>query len=442
MPVRIKTADHEANLIAANRGCDYPKAILNEIQPDKRIGDLHQSSLDNELPPVLIANNNGFVNAIVEAFNQHHHLVIRPDDIWLAILTQFKCYVTAHGEELTSHFGTQLDPQMLRVSYHGADRYSVDFADFASKISILIDKSITDPELRRWIIPSFSTTTQNDVVVFFIVMVGMLQRYFQNTCDLWCSIPSVTLLGEKTDYEIILARLEKLEQYGDEPSEFMRLLRPILTRFIRSFDEPDSQEVIGFWRDICSVQAASGQQSYNGWISAFCFWNSKGQRQLSPQSHLRERYRSKSHGFLCLDGVYYHEIDPDKTPPGYATLPMRVNDHGTIINAEMLSGSVGISCTSSGRVSTGPGGDIGIDTMQPHSAWFIYDQEPEDDRARDMLSPSPDSIAKIDLLVKELNSPENELNSLKDELKSLEDEMNSSEDESNYQEDGTGGVTK
>lgn len=104
MPVTIKTAGREANLIAANRGYDYPKAILNEIEPEKRIGDLLQSSLDNELPPVLIADKNGFVNAIVEAFNHHHHLVVRPDDIWLAILTQFSSYVNAHAEELRGHF--------------------------------------------------------------------------------------------------------------------------------------------------------------------------------------------------------------------------------------------------------------------------------------------------------------------------------------------------
>ncbi|KAI1758027.1 hypothetical protein F4782DRAFT_544413 [Xylaria castorea] len=358
MPVTIKTADHEASLIAANSGYDYPKAIINDLEPQKRIGDLLQSSLDDEFPPVLIANNNGFVNAIVEAFDRHRHLVVRPEDIWLAILTQFSSYVNAHGEELRSHFVAHEGQKELVIKYDGADRYSIDFADFALKISNLMEENIIDPELHRWITPAFSTTTQHDVAISSIVMMGMLQHYFQYTCVATCGIPSVTLLGEKTDYESILTRLDKLEQYGDEPSEFRRLLRPILTRFILSFDEPDSQEVGDFWRDVCSVKSMSGSSIYNGWISAFCFWNSEGRRQLSSQS----------------DDVYYRHIDSDDIPPGYTTLPVKIIDHGTVIEAEMLSGSVGISCTSSGRKSAGQDGVVGIDTMQPHSAWFIYEK--------------------------------------------------------------------
>ena len=32
---------------------------------------------------------NGFVNTLIEAYNSHHHLVLRPDDVWIAILGQF-----------------------------------------------------------------------------------------------------------------------------------------------------------------------------------------------------------------------------------------------------------------------------------------------------------------------------------------------------------------
>ncbi|KAI0483703.1 hypothetical protein F4859DRAFT_409756 [Xylaria cf. heliscus] len=407
MPVTIKIANHEANLIAGNRGCDYPKAILNVIEPAKRIGDMLQSSLDNEFLPVLIADKNGFINAIVEAFNHHHHLVIRPDDIWLAILTQFSSYVNAHAEELRSHFVAHEDQKKLVVTYGTGDRYSLDFADFASKIGDLIEEDIVGPESRRWIKPDFSTTTQHDVVISSIVMMGTLQPYCQDVCEMWCAIPSVTLLGEKADYEIISTRLDKLEQYGDEPSEFRRLLRPILTRFILSFERPDSQEVVNFWRDVCTIKAGSGQTDYNGWISAFCFWGGDGQRQLSSQSYLREQYPKQSSSVLCLDDVYYSGIDSSKTPPGYATLPVTIIDHGLTVESELLSGSVGINCTSSGRKSAGRDGQegiVGIDTMQPHSAWFVYEKGSEDDGDLDTSGPSDESIAKIGLLVEELNA--------------------------------------
>ncbi|KAI0442729.1 hypothetical protein F4803DRAFT_518397 [Xylaria telfairii] len=399
MPVTIKTAGHEANLIAANRGYDYPKAILNEIEPKRLIGDILQSSLDNELPPVLIADKNGFVNAVAEAFNHHHHLVVRPDDIWLAILTQFNSYVNANAEKLRDHFVAHDDKKKLTVVYDNGDRYSVDFADFAWQIGGLIEENIVDPELRRWITPAFSTTTQHDVVISSIVMMGILQHYFEYICIIECGIPSITLLGEKADYEIILARLDKLEQYGNEPSELRELLRPILTRIIRSFDEPDSQEIVDFWRDMCTVESMSGQTNYNGWISAFCFWNSEGKSQLATQADLR-----KWPGFLCLDDIYYAGISSDKVPCAYVVVPVTIIDNGTIVESEMLSGLVGISCTSSGRASAGQDGIVGIDTMQPHSAWFIYEKGSEDDKPEDARAAEAESMTKINLLVKELNS--------------------------------------
>jgi hypothetical protein len=38
------------------------------------------------VPPV--ASQNGFVMGIIRAFQQDLHLVLRPDDVWLAIITQ------------------------------------------------------------------------------------------------------------------------------------------------------------------------------------------------------------------------------------------------------------------------------------------------------------------------------------------------------------------
>jgi hypothetical protein len=57
--------------------------------------------------------------------------------------------------------------------------------------------------------PAFSTTTSHDTDVASIVMMASMQKYFSYySCAFICGIPSVTLLGEKADYELILRRLE------------------------------------------------------------------------------------------------------------------------------------------------------------------------------------------------------------------------------------------
>jgi len=46
----------------------------------------------------IIATTNGFVNAVMRASNFHYTLVLRPDDLWLSIMTQFSFYLNAHPE--------------------------------------------------------------------------------------------------------------------------------------------------------------------------------------------------------------------------------------------------------------------------------------------------------------------------------------------------------
>lgn len=49
---------------------------------------------------------------------------------------------------------------------------SVDMGALARQMSNLLAKSVNDPELHLWIMPAFSTTTENDGVVASIINDG------------------------------------------------------------------------------------------------------------------------------------------------------------------------------------------------------------------------------------------------------------------------------
>ena len=57
----------------------------------------------------------------------------------------------------------------------------------------------------------------------------------------------MTILGDRADWEVVLRKAEKLKTFGNEPAKFYHLLRPILERFVRSFNEPNSGATIHFW---------------------------------------------------------------------------------------------------------------------------------------------------------------------------------------------------
>lgn len=97
-----------------------------------------------------------------------------------------------------------------------------------------------------------------------------------------CGLPSVTLLGEKQDYETILQKIDKLGDFGEEPATFARLLRPILAQFVLAFDvvaeggTPDSE----FWGKICHMHSGGSGPTYiSGWLSTFCCWDKEGHWQ-------------------------------------------------------------------------------------------------------------------------------------------------------------------
>src|SRR5882757_10835255 len=123
--------------------------------------------------------HNGLVHTIVEAYNQHHALVLRPDDIWLCILTQFNLFVNGEGraEQLRSVFVAHEGKKEL-VVYASGSRYTVDYGDMAKRMTGLIEENVIDPSLHQWIIPNFTTTTPTDVVAASVIIMATLQAYF------------------------------------------------------------------------------------------------------------------------------------------------------------------------------------------------------------------------------------------------------------------------
>lgn len=54
--------------------------------------------------PTMNSLGNGFIGSAVSAYNLHHHLVLSPDQVWVAITTAFANFVDRHAEEMRHHF--------------------------------------------------------------------------------------------------------------------------------------------------------------------------------------------------------------------------------------------------------------------------------------------------------------------------------------------------
>ena len=153
----------------------------------------------------------------------------------------------------------------------------------------------------EWILPDFTTTTEHDRTIGAMTLMSTLKayvslsvgsphvtlrepkrapspRYATYSIFIECGIPSVTLDGEKSDWEEIYRRLARLDELGDEPAVWARMLRPIVRRFVGAFDgAPD----VGFWERVADMDGYCGRDLWSGWITAFCVWSPEG-RWLPP----------------------------------------------------------------------------------------------------------------------------------------------------------------
>jgi len=344
-------------------------------QPENR--RIIQSSF-HELNPKtspIIPYGNGLVDGIIRAFQQDLHLVLRPDDIWLSILTQFSMFVNGNSEHLRTQFVAHQGKKELVIDIGPQPIFNVGMGRFAQAMTQFIQENVVDPHLRELIMPNFSTTTDDDNSVAAIVMMGTLQSYFDYSVQSGCGFPSVTLQGEKSDWEEILLKVQRLAKYGPQMTEWTRLLIPVVEYMIASFTQPTSPDIKNFWLRAChaaGIGGSGGVRTLSGWITAFCFFTKTGKRTSEYTDEYLSRFSGRvsiaERKRLVLGDIVYPVIDHFSIPKGIVTVPVTIQDPATGLEHEttMVAGSVGMMPSA-----VESGGDL--NRVQPRSGWWMLE---------------------------------------------------------------------
>ncbi|CAH0041946.1 unnamed protein product, partial [Clonostachys rhizophaga] len=213
MPVAIQAAAHAPRPWSEPSGkATSAKMLLKEscLKEHMLCKTIFQSSFETIASSHTWQSRNGLVYAAYAAYSNHHHLTIHPED----------------------HEGKQEAKVEVSGTIH-----DVDFGGLAVMMTDEMEKHIVDPELKSWILPDFTTTEDVDTVAAAILMMGSMQSYFHHIMSLRCGIPSVTLLGQREDWVKIRNRLDKIEQFGAEPSMFAQRLITVVNNLINAFDK-------------------------------------------------------------------------------------------------------------------------------------------------------------------------------------------------------------
>ncbi len=93
-----------------------------------------------------------------------------------------------------------------------------------------------------------------------ILMLGIVKPSLRIDQRITRGLPSVTLLGEQRDWEALQAKLSRLAAFGPEAEACGARLAPILSRFVTSYQSPDSAETRRFWNTIALGRGKPGMR--------------------------------------------------------------------------------------------------------------------------------------------------------------------------------------
>ncbi|PTB79817.1 hypothetical protein M440DRAFT_1437012 [Trichoderma longibrachiatum ATCC 18648] len=330
--------------------------------PESRKVLLHSFADMDEDDVSLVSYNNGFVEGIIRAFQQDLHLVLRPDDVWLATMVQFSFYVNGHAEEMRRFFVDHEGKKKLAIDTGAMSPLSVDFGEIAQAFRDLIHKNVVDHELTSWILPDFSTTTSQDITTTTLVMMATTKSYFEYIMRGGCGFPSVTLLGVRADWVKLLEKVAKIATYGGDLAVWSRLLTKVVEKMIKTFDEPESQTTKDFWTRAVHHAGRDGSleiETLSGWITAFCRWDEKGEN-IGQVDDVGKTWDGKCYDRkrFVVDDVPFPIIRPKDIPRAATEVPIKVLDYATNTSYETtaIAGLVGVKPTASREGADGPVG--------------------------------------------------------------------------------------
>eukprot|EP00339_Tiarina_fusa_P022493 CAMPEP_0117018714 /NCGR_PEP_ID=MMETSP0472-20121206/14437_1 /TAXON_ID=693140 ORGANISM="Tiarina fusus, Strain LIS" /NCGR_SAMPLE_ID=MMETSP0472 /ASSEMBLY_ACC=CAM_ASM_000603 /LENGTH=356 /DNA_ID=CAMNT_0004723445 /DNA_START=59 /DNA_END=1129 /DNA_ORIENTATION=+ len=295
--------------------------------------------------------SNGFVSAAFLAYSSHHHLIISPDDVWIAITTAFSQYVNNHAEEMRNIFVSHEGQKELVVKDVGTI-HSVNWDSLIGQLAQKIEEN-TNTDIKNWIVPDFSTTTTITRTVGSVVLMAAMQKYFSYKVCLCCGLPMVTMLGTLEDWKTIRTKADALLSYKhDELNRWHGVLTSVLDEFVASFEGKVNR---AFWNRIANREGGgSGPRYLTGWILAFLPWNDGNTYILNSIEHIRETNE-------------FGRVNTNDIAPSAVSVPVTIDDNGVEYKTTFYAG----------HLAAVPGPDE--HSVKPYLGWCMVQNKDEDE---------------------------------------------------------------
>jgi hypothetical protein len=231
---------------------------------------------------VVYSSQDSFVRGAIEAATKHQHFEIRPDEVWVTILSQMNFYFKKHQDD--PNIMAQFDNIQRNTSqvYYFAMMWVPQFSPFEAEIRL---RNKTD-WIYDWIQPNFTTSTEGDASMAEFIMMADAAPSSHEIAPISCDIgiPSFTLLGTVEDWVRLKYKVSQLKKFGSEATDYQQKLIPIIEHFVYSYQKPFTSNTANmtvvreFWNNMITTKKSKCEttRKISGWITGFHHWDTTG----------------------------------------------------------------------------------------------------------------------------------------------------------------------
>jgi hypothetical protein len=270
----------------------------------------------------------GFVQAVFDAYNRHHVLQLRPDDLWLLVTQGVGSHIHNNAEKYRSLF----------VQHEGKRQIVLiesDWSRMAAGLCELLRGHLINPTVADAFTCDFTTSTPASKVASQITLLSGMQGYF-DYCVTLCGIPAVVLQGKRDDWVALRTKLAVIKGIGlSDLEKWLERIELVFSELLATYDGKSSPH---FWSHIISCHhphASGATPTYNGWLFELLTDDKGTPFELGPRQGVRL----------------------EKVPLGCVAAPVAIRDVGDTM---FYAGFVGCQASAAHTTTVACKGDFSL----------------------------------------------------------------------------------
>ncbi|CAG8678364.1 42199_t:CDS:2, partial [Gigaspora margarita] len=210
---------------------------------------------------------NGFVAAILHAYNDHKHLQLSVSH-----------HINLNPENFRNRFVRHERKQQILV-YAGdilSNNYKGYWPEVVNRLVTKTDSYVEKIDLKSLLECNFSTTTSTSLTASRIVLLDTAKAYFEYLVTAKCGIPKVTLEGTLKDWMLLKEKVIHLRKLNLKLDFWLDRLEPVIWNLVATYRGKIDED---FWSRIVKINQkfGSGDGTFiTGWLMNFFPYDRSG----------------------------------------------------------------------------------------------------------------------------------------------------------------------